>query len=155
VPRAYFVQVRRRARASQVFLPCERWIAAVRRPANGQVAFGAYVWDEEAHAFVPHGVNVLTLRDAQIEEIMTFLTPDALQGFGLPAASGPDQGQDPPTALEDRHRRIATGLVGSVGHGHPRPGRRSRHAGTRPGCRSATGTHGPTPSGAPSAVATW
>jgi len=63
----------------------KRWRLVPTR-ANGQIAFGAYVWDEEAHAFVPHGVNVLTLRAAHIEEITTFLTPDALQGFGLPAA---------------------------------------------------------------------
>jgi RNA polymerase sigma-70 factor, ECF subfamily len=62
-----------------------RWRLVPTR-ANGQVAFGAYVWDEEAHAFVPHGVNVLTLRGVQIEEITTFLTPDALQGFDLPSA---------------------------------------------------------------------
>jgi RNA polymerase sigma-70 factor, ECF subfamily len=51
--------------------------------ANGQLAFGKYIWDEEMHAFIPHGVNVLTLRGAQIEEITAFLNPGAFRQFGL------------------------------------------------------------------------
>jgi hypothetical protein len=43
-----------------------------------------YTWDEEMRAFIPHEVNVLTLRGAEIEEITAFLTPDALARFGLP-----------------------------------------------------------------------
>ena len=35
---------------------------------------------------MPHAVNVLTLRGAQIHEITAFLTPDAFRGFDLPAA---------------------------------------------------------------------
>jgi RNA polymerase sigma-70 factor (ECF subfamily) len=52
--------------------------------ANGQLAFGHYVWDAEKGSFVPHGINVLTLRGARIEGITTFLTPGALATFGLP-----------------------------------------------------------------------
>jgi RNA polymerase sigma-70 factor, ECF subfamily len=51
--------------------------------ANGQLAFGKYIWDDEMHAFIPHGVNVLTLRGAQIEEITAFLNPGAFRQFGL------------------------------------------------------------------------
>jgi RNA polymerase sigma-70 factor (ECF subfamily) len=54
--------------------------------ANGQLAFGAYAWDAQAHAFMPRAVDVLTLRGAQIQEITAFLTPDAFRGFDLPAA---------------------------------------------------------------------
>jgi hypothetical protein len=54
--------------------------------ANGQVAFLAYAWDDKTQAFMPHAVNVLTLRGAQICEITAFLTPDAFGGFDLPAA---------------------------------------------------------------------
>jgi RNA polymerase sigma-70 factor (ECF subfamily) len=54
--------------------------------ANGQVAFGAYLWDEETRAYLPHAINVLTLRGAQIEEITAFLTLDAFRPFGLPDA---------------------------------------------------------------------
>jgi RNA polymerase sigma-70 factor, ECF subfamily len=52
--------------------------------ANGQLAFGHYAWDGEAGSFMPHGINVLTLGGARIEEITTFLTPGALATFGLP-----------------------------------------------------------------------
>jgi RNA polymerase sigma-70 factor (ECF subfamily) len=54
--------------------------------ANGQLAFFAYAWDDKTQAFMPHAVNVLTLRGAQIQEITAFLTPDAFRGFDLPAA---------------------------------------------------------------------
>jgi RNA polymerase sigma-70 factor, ECF subfamily len=54
--------------------------------ANGQVAFGAYAWNEKTPTFMPHAVNVLTLRGAQIQEITAFLTPDAFRGSGLSAA---------------------------------------------------------------------
>jgi len=54
--------------------------------ANGQVAFLAYAWDDETQAFMPHAINVLTLRGTQIQEITAFLTPEAFRGFGLPAA---------------------------------------------------------------------
>ena len=54
--------------------------------ANGQLAFFAYAWDDKTQAFMPHAVNVLTLRGAQIYEITAFLAPDAFRGFDLPAA---------------------------------------------------------------------
>ena len=54
--------------------------------ANGQLAFFAYAWDDKTQAFMPHAVNVLTLRGAQTYEITAFLTPDAFRGFDLPAA---------------------------------------------------------------------
>ncbi len=54
--------------------------------ANGQLAFFAYAWDDKTQAFMPHAVNVLTLRGVQIYEITAFLTPDAFRGFDLPAA---------------------------------------------------------------------
>jgi RNA polymerase sigma-70 factor, ECF subfamily len=60
----------------------KRWRLIPAR-ANAQLAFGKYIWDEEKHAFMPHGVNVLTLRGARIEEITAFLTPDAFRQFGL------------------------------------------------------------------------
>jgi RNA polymerase sigma-70 factor, ECF subfamily len=52
--------------------------------ANGQLAFGHYMHDEETGGFLPHGLNVLTLRGAQISEITAFLTPAAFARFGLP-----------------------------------------------------------------------
>ena len=52
--------------------------------ANGQPAFGAYLWDDASTRFVPHGINVLTLRGARIKAITAFLTPEAFRRFGLP-----------------------------------------------------------------------
>jgi RNA polymerase sigma-70 factor (TIGR02960 family) len=51
--------------------------------ANGQPAFGTYLWDDAAGAFVPGGLDVLTLRDRRVAEITAFLDAD-LTRFGLP-----------------------------------------------------------------------
>ena len=61
-----------------------RWRVIPAR-ANGQLAFGLYAWDEEAQAFLPRAVDVLTLHGARIQEITAFLTPAAFRGFDLPA----------------------------------------------------------------------
>jgi RNA polymerase sigma-70 factor (ECF subfamily) len=60
-----------------------RWRVIPTR-ANGQPAFGHYMWDEAADAFVPHGVAVLTLDGDRIGEITIFRSPDALARFALP-----------------------------------------------------------------------
>ena len=52
--------------------------------ANGQVAFGHYLQDEASGGFLPHGINVLALRGAQVSEITAFLMPEAFGRFGLP-----------------------------------------------------------------------
>ncbi|MGH2948229.1 MAG: sigma-70 family RNA polymerase sigma factor [Solirubrobacteraceae bacterium] len=52
--------------------------------ANGQLAFGHYFWDPENRTYVPHGVNLLTLRDTRIADITTFLTPEVFERFELP-----------------------------------------------------------------------
>jgi len=56
--------------------------------ANGQLAFGTYLWDGAAGAYVPGGLDVLTLRDRRVAEITAFLTAD-LTRFGLPARVRP------------------------------------------------------------------
>ncbi len=61
----------------------KRW-RLVPSSANAQLAFGGYLWDEETETFLPHSVNVLTLRGAEIEQITAFLTPGAFRHFGLP-----------------------------------------------------------------------
>jgi RNA polymerase sigma-70 factor (ECF subfamily) len=66
----------------------DRWRLVPTR-ANGQLAFGAYLWNEAAGGFMPHGLNVLTLRGTRIAELAAFLTPDALPRFGLPERIGP------------------------------------------------------------------
>jgi RNA polymerase sigma-70 factor (TIGR02960 family) len=49
--------------------------------ANGQLAFGTYRL--ESGAFVPGGLDVVTLRDGRISEVVSFLDAD-LTRFGLP-----------------------------------------------------------------------
>ena len=51
--------------------------------ANGQPAFGTYLWDDAAGAFVPGGLDVLTLQDGRVAAIVAFLTADLIR-FGLP-----------------------------------------------------------------------
>ena len=65
-----------------------RWRAVPTR-ANGQLAFGHYLWDEDSGLFVAHSITVLTLRGAEIAEITSFLTPDAFGRFGLAAELEP------------------------------------------------------------------
>jgi RNA polymerase sigma-70 factor (ECF subfamily) len=59
--------------------------------ASGQVAFGAYAWDDQTQAFTRHAINVVTLRGTQIEEITAFLTSAAFPGLGL-ADTIPERG---------------------------------------------------------------
>jgi RNA polymerase sigma-70 factor (ECF subfamily) len=60
-----------------------RW-RLIRTTANGQPAVAAYVWDEQAAAFVPQHLNVLTVREGQIEEMVAFITPHVFPRFTLP-----------------------------------------------------------------------
>jgi RNA polymerase sigma-70 factor (ECF subfamily) len=59
-----------------------RWRLVPAR-ANGQLAFGKYLWDERREAFVAHSVMVLTLDGEEIAEIITFLDADLIALFGL------------------------------------------------------------------------
>ena len=52
--------------------------------ANGQLAFGTYLWDDAAGLHVPGGLDVLTIRGGQVAEVTAFLDAD-LTRFGLPA----------------------------------------------------------------------
>ena len=56
--------------------------------ANGQIAFGTYMWDDAAAAYIPGGLDVLTLLDGRVAEIVAFLDAD-LTRFGLPARVRP------------------------------------------------------------------
>jgi RNA polymerase sigma-70 factor (TIGR02960 family) len=53
--------------------------------ANGQLAFGTYLWDDDAGAYVPGGLDVLSIRDGRVAEIISFLSAD-FTDFGLPAS---------------------------------------------------------------------
>ena len=50
--------------------------------ANGQLAFGHYVWKEDR--FVPHALSVLSLRGPEIADLTVFLTLEPFARFGLP-----------------------------------------------------------------------
>jgi RNA polymerase sigma-70 factor (ECF subfamily) len=60
-----------------------RWrVVPVR--ANGQLAFGHYIWDEERETFTAHSITVLTLDGERIAEITAFLDAELIPRFGLP-----------------------------------------------------------------------
>jgi RNA polymerase sigma-70 factor (ECF subfamily) len=56
--------------------------------ANGQLAFGTYLWDGAAGAYVPGGLDILTIRGGHVAEVTAFLTAD-LTRFRLPARIRP------------------------------------------------------------------
>ena len=51
--------------------------------ANGQLAFGTYMWDDKLSVYGRAGLDVLTIRGDRIAEVVSFLTAD-LTEFGLP-----------------------------------------------------------------------
>jgi RNA polymerase sigma-70 factor, ECF subfamily len=60
-----------------------RW-RIVPTQANGQPAFGQYLWNEHAQAFMPKELVVLTLDGDRIGELTVFRDPALLERFGLP-----------------------------------------------------------------------
>jgi RNA polymerase sigma-70 factor, ECF subfamily len=67
------------------------WPLAVRKRwrvlptgANAQPAVAGFLWDEQAGAFRPETIIVLTLRAARVEEITAFRSPELFPRFGLP-----------------------------------------------------------------------
>ena len=50
--------------------------------ANGQLAFGTYLWDGDRFAWA--GLDVLRLEGERVAEVVSFLTPGLQSGFGLP-----------------------------------------------------------------------
>jgi RNA polymerase sigma-70 factor, ECF subfamily len=63
--------------------PGMRWRVIPAR-ASGQVAFGFYLWRDEARAFTAHDIIVLTMDGARIAELIAFLEPETFRHFGLP-----------------------------------------------------------------------
>jgi RNA polymerase sigma-70 factor (TIGR02960 family) len=59
-----------------------RWIF---RPttANGQLAFATYLWDDAADCYLPGGLDVLTIADGYVTEVVTFIDADFTH-FGHP-----------------------------------------------------------------------
>ncbi len=52
--------------------------------ANGQVALGTYALDPGRGAFLPIALDVLTLRGAEIAQVLAFRDVDIFPAFGLP-----------------------------------------------------------------------
>ena len=80
-----FVFARREQRKELVsFAGEERRVRLVPTWANGQLAFGDYQWNEEAGAYVPVALQVLTLRGDRIADITAFVNPALVRRFDLP-----------------------------------------------------------------------
>jgi len=79
---AFAGQERRRQLVS--FAGEERRMRLVPTRANGQPAFGAYYWNDEAGAYIPRALQVLTFREGRIADITGFADPAMMAPFGLP-----------------------------------------------------------------------
>ena len=79
---AFADQQRRRQLVS--FAGEERRVRLVPTRANGQLAFGAYYWNDDAGTFLPRALQVLTLREGRIADITGFADPALMQPFDLP-----------------------------------------------------------------------
>ena len=64
---------------------CGSW-RHVPTSANGQPAVGGYLWNDEAGAYLPWSINVLTLRGEHIAEITSFIGLDHFTLLGLPTS---------------------------------------------------------------------
>ena len=51
--------------------------------ANGQLAFGTYLWDDDHASYRAAGLDLLTLRGTRVAEVVSFLDAD-FPTFGLP-----------------------------------------------------------------------
>jgi RNA polymerase sigma-70 factor (ECF subfamily) len=60
----------------------KRW-KVVATGANGQPAVAAYLWDDQAGAYRPETIIVLTMRAARVAEITAFRSPELFPLFGL------------------------------------------------------------------------
>jgi RNA polymerase sigma-70 factor (ECF subfamily) len=61
----------------------QRWRFRPAR-ANGQLAFGTYLWDEGRAAYVWAGLDVLRLDGPRVAEVVSFLTDGLYRDFALP-----------------------------------------------------------------------
>ncbi|MDQ7905034.1 sigma-70 family RNA polymerase sigma factor [Phytohabitans sp. ZYX-F-186] len=75
-------------------VPRHRWRFLPAR-ANGQLAFGTYLWSDQRGAYVPAGLDLLALRGRQVAEVVSFLDAD-FPAFGLPDRLTRDEFADRP-----------------------------------------------------------
>ena len=66
------------------FAATQRRVRVVPTSANGQPAFAVYHWSEEAGAYAPVALQVLTLRGDRITDITAFVNPALMRRFDLP-----------------------------------------------------------------------
>jgi RNA polymerase sigma-70 factor (ECF subfamily) len=52
--------------------------------ANGQLAFGTYIWEPELGHFRPNAIHLVDVRGAKISAMTAFLERSVFPGFGLP-----------------------------------------------------------------------
>ncbi len=71
-----------------------RW-KPLRVRANGQEALAFYSWDDEAAAFLPFALNVLTLRGEQISDVTAFISRTIEDPGREAMARMPEQAFDP------------------------------------------------------------
>jgi RNA polymerase sigma-70 factor, ECF subfamily len=57
--------------------------------ANGQLAIGCYLWDEQERAYKAHTLDVLTLRGDRIAGVTAFIGGGFLRDLGLPPHAPP------------------------------------------------------------------
>jgi RNA polymerase sigma-70 factor (ECF subfamily) len=87
-----FVFARRERRKQLVsFAGEERRMRLVPTRANGQLAFGNYQWNEEAGAYLPVALQMLTLRGSRICDITAFVNPALVPSLGLPERLGDEK----------------------------------------------------------------
>src|SRR5918994_2908007 len=61
-----------------------RRVRVVQAHANGQPAIGTYAWNEDAAAYLPTVLQVLTFDGDRVAEITGFVDPSVFPRFGLP-----------------------------------------------------------------------
>jgi len=59
----------------------ERWRHVPTR-ANGQLAIGCFMWNEEREQFLPAAIDVLELRADKVRSVTAFLAPWLFERFG-------------------------------------------------------------------------
>ncbi|TDC53550.1 sigma-70 family RNA polymerase sigma factor [Jiangella ureilytica] len=62
----------------------DRWRFLPAR-ANGQPAFGTYLWDGSRRVFVAAALDLLAVDGDRVAEVTSFLMPETFADFGLPA----------------------------------------------------------------------
>jgi RNA polymerase sigma-70 factor (TIGR02960 family) len=85
----------------------DRWRFLPAR-ANGQIAFGTYLWDGSRRAFVAAALDLLALDGDRVAEVTSFLMPEVFAEFGLPAELPDDAAGGRSSTCRPRRRRSSS-----------------------------------------------